>query len=211
MTFVYNNRWYLVNLSAEIVDCHIEWKLLNRKNIFCFVIRLLANNRNNRPLMRRTQNSEIFLLFASLLIWFTILGTKLIPQRSSSSGEEEAVGADARKMRLVAMLRQAYGNDIERVPGFIEFAESAKAESRRTFVDAAAQTSYDLLETWFPALTKRIAESEKIQNSDADEDMPSVVKSKQKPNQSKFAQNQYQRHFGINWILLHFCLNFIQF
>src|SRR5882724_5803118 len=94
-----------------------------------------------------------------------ILGSKQIPQRSSSSGDDDSVGSDARKMRLVALLRQAYGNDIERVPGFIEFAESAKVESRRSYVDASAQTSYDLLETWFPALRKRIAESEKVLNN----------------------------------------------
>lgn len=97
------------------------------------------------------------------------------------------------------MLRQAYGNDIERVPGFIEFAESAKIDSRRSYVDASAQTSYDLLETWFPALTKRIAESEKLQTtSDPDEDMPSMVKPNQKFTQSKFNQNQYQKSLGLN-------------
>ncbi|CAG2181932.1 unnamed protein product, partial [Oppiella nova] len=57
--------------------------------------------------------------------------SKLVPQRSTSSGDDEGggQGSDARKMRLVAMLRQAYGTDIERVPGFIEFAESAKVDS----------------------------------------------------------------------------------
>jgi len=127
-----------------------------------------------------------------------ILGSKQIPQRSSSSGDDDSVGSDARKMRLVALLRQAYGNDIERVPGFIEFAESAKVESRRSYVDASAQTSYDLLETWFPALRKRIAESEKVLNNTDDEDMPSVVKPNQKSSHSKLNQtNLQQKHFGI--------------
>ncbi|XP_054163269.1 metabotropic glutamate receptor 1-like [Oppia nitens] len=101
--------------------------------------------------------------------------SKLVPQRSTSSGDDDTSGgggsggqgSDARKMRLVAMLRQAYGPDIERVPGFIEFAESAKIDSRRQFVDASAQTSYDLLEQWFPALRRRIAETEKEANSAA--------------------------------------------
>ena len=124
-----------------------------------------------------------------------------MPQRSSSSGEEEPLGSDARKMRLVAMLRQAYGTDIERVPGFIEFAESAKIDSRRTYVDASAQTSYDLLETWFPALSLRIAESERLQNvSETEEDQPSVVKPNQK-FQSKFTPNQYQKKLGIYAII----------
>ncbi|CAG2121702.1 unnamed protein product, partial [Medioppia subpectinata] len=124
--------------------------------------------------------------------------SKLVPQRSTSSGEEEGLGADARKMRLVAMLRQAYGNDIERVPGFIEFAESAKVESRRTYVDASAQTSYDLLETWFPALRKRIAETEKVNNNIAadEEDMPSVVKTNQKFIHSKYNHLNQQKHLG---------------
>lgn len=58
------------------------------------------------------------------------------------------------------MLRQAYGNEVEKIPGFIEFAQNAKQECRRTFVDSSAQTSYDLLETWFPVLRKRIIQSE---------------------------------------------------
>jgi hypothetical protein len=99
-------------------------------------------------------------------------------------------------MRLVTMLKQAYGNDVEKVPGFIEFAESAKEDCRRSFVDAAAQTSYDLLETWFPALRKRIAESEKLLNSE-DEDMPSAIKTCQRHIQTKPLHSlQQQKIFG---------------
>jgi hypothetical protein len=113
------------------------------------------------------------------------------------------MGTDARKMRLVTMLKQAFGNDVEKVPGFIEFAESAKEDCRRTFVDAAAQTSYDLLETWFPALRKRIAQSEKlINNNENDDFMPSVVKINQKFTQSKvYHLNQHQKHLGMSFIL----------
>ncbi len=127
----------------------------------------------------------------------------MVPQRSSSSGDDDSMGTDARKMRLVTMLKQAFGNDVEKVPGFIEFAESAKEDCRRTFVDAAAQTSYDLLETWFPALRKRIAQSEKlINNNENDDFMPSVVKINQKFTQSKvYHLNQHQKHLGMSFIL----------
>jgi 16S rRNA G1207 methylase RsmC len=126
----------------------------------------------------------------------------LIPQRSSSSGDDDSMGTDARKMRLVTMLKQAFGNDVEKVPGFIEFAQSAKEDCRRTFVDAAAQTSYDLLETWFPALRKRIAQSEKLINNNENEDIiPSVVKTNQKYIQSKPHQlNQHQKHLGMSLV-----------
>lgn len=91
------------------------------------------------------------------------IDSKLIPQRSSSSGEEENLGNEGQKMRLVCMLRQAYGSEVDKIPGFIEFAESAKQDCRKTFVESSAQTSYDLLETWFPLIVKRINEADSNQ------------------------------------------------
>lgn len=54
------------------------------------------------------------------------------------------------------MLKQALGEDIHKVPGLLEFVETARRESRRIFVESSAQTSYDLLEQWFPALRHRL-------------------------------------------------------
>lgn len=62
-------------------------------------------------------------------------------------------------MRLVTLLRQAYGDEVNKIPGFNEFAQSASKESKKVMVESAAQTSYDLLETWFPALRGRLPKS----------------------------------------------------
>lgn len=117
---------------------------------------------------------------------------KLPPQRSSSSGDDDASGGgDQHKMRLVTMLRQTYGNEVEKIPGFIEFAQNAKQECRRTFVDSSAQTSYDLLETWFPVLRKRIIQSEnRIDNEE--ENGPSKLEQ----NLKKFTFAKVHGHEG---------------
>lgn len=56
------------------------------------------------------------------------------------------------KMRLVQLLRQQFGSELDRIPGFIEFAELARQESQKSLVDTATQTDFDLLEQWFPSL-----------------------------------------------------------
>ncbi|XP_074603821.1 metabotropic glutamate receptor 1-like [Brevipalpus obovatus] len=86
------------------------------------------------------------------------------PRQSSSSGIEVVEESDtntgnSNKLKLVTMLRQALGEDANKIPGFNEFVELIRRESRRVLVESSAQTSYDLLETWFPALRHRLPPS----------------------------------------------------
>ena len=83
-------------------------------------------------------------------------------------------------MKLISLLKQAYGQDVNKIPGFLEFVESLKKVNKKILKDTAAQTSNDLLESTVPSLRHRGSISANVSSLKDDGEDQSFKKSNNK-------------------------------
>ena len=66
------------------------------------------------------------------------------------------------------MLKQAYGQDVNKIPGFLEFIESLKNGNKKVVKDNSVQTTYDLVEAMLPSLRHRTSVSSNANKDEED-------------------------------------------